>query len=253
LFILLLPAAFAALVWYVVGQRAPRDGLDVLADTVGVLAVLGASIAGVLMTRYRHTCTYVGALGTASYGLKRSRAAIPTQSLFLFADAAELRTGQTRKFVNGGYVGTTYYFTWTDQAGRTVKKFTGTYRSQEGTPKQKDPYWFPSSAERAWSIFLLDRLDAELRANGYVQFSLGGQKFVRVGRGFFEFSIKGELARITTDEIKTLDINSGYFHIHHKDAKWFSKKGKFDFAYGEMANARLFLLAMEKLTGHRFA
>lgn len=44
----------------------------------------------------------------------------------------------------------------------------------------------------------------------------------------------------------------GQFHIHHKDARWFSSKGKFNFSYATMANARLFLLAMEKLTGYRF-
>ena len=35
---------------------------------------------------------------------------------------------------------------------------------------------------------------------------------------------------------------SGQFRIVHKDAKWFSRAGKFGFDYGRMANGKVFFL-----------
>jgi hypothetical protein len=52
--------------------------------------------------------------------------------------------------------------------------------------------------------------------------------------------------------LRLLNLSQGRFHITHKDAGWFSRKGKFSFSYSTMANARLFLLAIDKLMGIRF-
>ncbi len=143
-------------------------------------------------------------------------------------------------------------FTWTDAAGTKVFKHSGQYRSKQGTPKKDDKFWFGRSAEAAWNNRQIAGLQRELEQNGYCQFNLGGKDFVRVGPGFFEFGMKGEVARIHAEEIKSLNLADGRFTIHHKDAKWFSSKGKFSFPYATMANAQLFLIAMEKLAGFQF-
>jgi hypothetical protein len=228
-------------------------------DTATVPVVIGAFAAilafaiGWYFTGFWQSCSYVGEAGVVRYiitgapGVARAKA-----ELFLFDTAAELRTSQTRNFYNGIYTGTTYRFNWTDAVGAKRFLLSGQYHSKQGTPKPDDKFWYASSAERAWNIRQLARIQRELEANGFVQFNLGGSDFVRVGPGFFEFGMKGEVARINAEEIKTLNLNQGQFVIHHKDAGWFSRKGKFSFSYGKMANAQLFLLAMEKLSGFRF-
>jgi len=249
LLLTVIPALVAYGTYYWV-QNADRDSIAAIYIMGGAAFLISIPLIAVL-TRFRQTCSYVGSNGLVKFTLKGSRAKIQ-QETFLFAEATELRTGQTRHFINGVYTGTQYHFSWTNFTGKVVRKFKGTYKSKVGIPKQNDAFWLPSAAERAWSIFLLKRMQKELETEGFVHFNLGGVNFVRVGRGFFEFGMKGEVARITNDEIKSLNLNQGQFHIHHKDARWFSSKGKFNFSYATMANARLFLLAMEKLTGYRF-
>jgi hypothetical protein len=236
---------------YALSSKSTRNGGDIIIILGLILGVASPFVAW-WATRFRHTCSFVGEKGVARYTLKGYRGNTPAQEIFLFENALELRTGQTRQFVNGVYSGTDYHYKWSDETGRTVFKLSGRYHSKEGNPRQGDPYWLAAAAERAWSMFEVDRMQQQLERNGYVHFNLGGSNFVRVGPGFFEFSMKGEVARITTDEIKKLTLDQGHFHIHHKDAKWFSRKGKFDFPYAQMANARLFLFAIEKLCGYRF-
>ena len=75
-----------------------------------------------------------------------------------------------------------------------------------------------------------------------------------VGPGFIDFHIGSKQARCTREEIAAITINAGTFQIKRTDAQigWFSKSGVFQFNYGQMANARLFLMALDKLLGYRF-
>jgi hypothetical protein len=229
-------------------SRRNRDGIMILGWSLAVIALLIAW----LKTRFKHTCSFVGARGVARYTLKGGRANPPASEVFLFERAEELRTGQTRQFYNGVYTGTTYDFGWTDAGGRRVFRLNGNYHSKEGNPKPDSPFWLAAAAERAWNMNEVERMQQQLEQHGFVQFGIGSGDFVRVGPGFFEFGWKGELARINVEEIKTLSLSDGQFRIHHKDAGWFSRKGKFNFQYSDMANARLFLLAIEKLCGYTF-
>jgi hypothetical protein len=249
--ILFIPAVCVVLGYFIAQSDTHGSGMGPL---IGMSAVgLIALGLGWHFTRFKQTCSYVGENGLARFTLTGPREATPPKAeMFLFDQAAALRTGQTRNFYNGVYTGTTYGFTWTDALGAKVFTLGGQYNSKAGTPKRDSAFWLARAAERAWNIRQLDRLQRELEQNGFVQFNLGGSDFVRVGPGFFEFGMKGEVARINADEIKTLNLSQGQFVIHHKDARWFSSKGKFSFAYAKMANAQLFLLAMEKLSGFRF-
>ena len=58
--------------------------------------------------------------------------------------------------------------------------------------------------------------------------------------------------RVTRADIKTLTVHDGTFEIETHDARWFSRKGRFQFEYGSMGNARLFLHALEHLAGYVF-
>ncbi len=222
------------------------------ADSAMPLFIAGAAVAFIgwaiawYSTRFRASCAYVGEQGAIRYLLKGKLENKPRVQFIEFAKAAELRTGQTRHYYNGIYTGTAYSFKWTDAAGKTVLSLSGKHQGKDGTPKQGDPYHFANATEIAWSTFLLNRADAELAEHGSLRFNIDKKKAVIVGPGFIEFHFGGRVDRCEAGDIKSINLSQGQFAIHHRDAKWYSSKGKFAFPYGNMANARLFLLVLER-------
>ncbi len=222
-----------------------------------VLDVLLAVVLGGLtwyFTRFRHECSYVGKLGTARLFCKAKRSQVHRSEVFLFNDAAELRTSQTRHYTHGVYSGTNYTHTWTDAEGRKRYKLTGTYHGEKSPPKPQSPFHFAQAAEIWWSNFLLDRALEELNTTGAIRFNIGRNDWVAIGTGFIDLHMDGKDARCAREEIAGVSLNGGIFEIKRTDAKigWFSKTGVFSFGYGQMANSRLFILALDKLLGFRF-
>lgn len=206
-----------------------------------------------LMTRFKHTCSYVGHDGVVRYRISGSRDSQPREELFLFNQARYLHTAETHNYYNGVYTGTTYDFRWTDEGKQRMFRLNGSYRSKHGTPKPKDPYHFAKMAEIAWSMFLLEAAQAELESKGFVEFIVNRKDIIRVGPGFMEFLFKGKTERVPVSEMKDISINAGWFSFKTNEARMFSSKGKFSFQYGQMGNARLFLLCLDTLAGIRFS
>lgn len=240
------PGALAIAALHVLG--------DVNEPVFDVLAFLTCFGIGWFVTRFSHTCSYVGKDGVARIRCGGQRHKIKKEDVFLFKDAAELRTSQTRHYHNGVYTGTAYNFTWSGPDGKKVFKLTGTYRGEKKPPKPKDPFHFAQAAEIAWSIALLDRAQPELEREGSIKFRLTGADWVALGPGFIDLNLKGKTERCTAEEIDGISIDSGVFKVKRKGAKegWFRSEGVFQFAYGTMANARVFLMALDKLLGLRF-
>ena len=137
-----------ATVGYYIGDalRGPIDGPTQTCVLGGLGLLLGLLLAFV-MTGFSHTCSFVGEAGFSECTIKGSRDSEPKQKAFLFADAVDLRTGQTRNYYNGVYTGTTYFYNWVNDDGKTVRNLNGTYSSKVGAPKAKSPYWLAVSAE----------------------------------------------------------------------------------------------------------
>ena len=204
------------------------------------------------VTRFKHSCSYVGHDGIARYRISGSRGAQPREELFLFHQARLLRSSETDQYYNGVYTGTAYDYRWTDADNQKVFRLNGSYRSKQRNPKPKDPYHFAKMAEIAWSMYLLDATQAELESKGYVEFVVNRKDVVRVGLGFMEFHFMGKTERVPVNEMKDIAINAGWFSFKTSEARMFSSKGKFSFQYGQMGNARLFLLCLDKLAGIQF-
>ena len=233
-----------------------RHGIGKDVEGEALVVLIGVAVGAIVvlpLTRFAHVATFVGSAGVARYRLKGSRANLPQAEVFLFQDAVELRTSQTRHYHNGIYTGTNYAYKWTDGRGQRRFNLNGSYRSKQGTPKSNSPFYFATAAERAWSLCLLDRLNEQLEQLGYVEFHVNRADCVRVGHGFLEFVFGGQTSRITPPEIRELRVAQGQFTIKHKDARWFSNKGVFKFQYAQMANAKLFLLSLDRLLGYRFS
>jgi hypothetical protein len=228
--------------------------LDTTTPLWSILAFLAVAGLTMLLTRFSHHVSYVGKEGVARAWCLGSPRRIKKTEVFLFRDADELRTGQTRQYTNGVYTGTSYTFTWTDAGGRKRYRLSGTYHGEKKPPKPKDPYHFAHRAEVAWSFFLFDRAGRALEQEGAIRFNLGGASWLALGPGFVDIGRKEGVERWTLDEIGGITAKDGTFKIKRKDAKegWFSSQGVFSFPYAQMANAQLFLIAMERLLGPTF-
>lgn len=216
---------------------------------------LGAGALGLtlLLTRFKVICSFVGEQGAASFTLKGRRDAKPKVQLLLFAQAEELRAKQIRHYVNGVYTGTTYDYTWADPGGQRLLRLKGNYRQRKKGLRAGEPYRFVQAAEAAWSTHYLGRANKVLKSEGSIPFRVDKQRVVRVGPGFIEFHFGGEPMRLTREDIASVSLGSGTFQFKHKDAKWYSLSGRYSFQYGGMANARVFLLALEQLMGYRWS
>lgn len=242
----ILPVGCIVLAMAAQDQVAPGVWLVLL--TVG----LGITAIAFFLTAFRHTCSYVGEKGIARFKIRGDVESQPAEEILLFRNAASLTAGQTRNYVNGAYTGTTYDFRWLGGHGETLLRLKGQYKSKTGNPKPKDPFHFAQSAENAWNVAILDRLQAELNQHGSVEFGVNQRDAVRVGPGFIEFDFKGQVDRVPAHAIKTLNINDGVFVIHTKEARWFGSRGKFSFNYNQLTNASLFIFALENLLGYQF-
>ncbi len=146
--------------------RDPDDRLFYAGLAGGTVLLLGVGLA-FYFTRFKVACAYVGQLGAVRYTLSGSFTNPPRVESLRFSQAAELRTSQTRHFVNGVYTGTHYKFKWTDPKGALVLSLAGQHKGKDGLPKAGDPFHFAAAAERSWSNFLLlNRADQELAENG---------------------------------------------------------------------------------------
>ena len=228
-----------------------RNDVD-LFNKLSVFAGFAIAFIAYFVFRFKHTCSFVGDKGVSQHTIKGSALGKIKSEWLFFADAADLKTSQTKNYYNGVYTGTTYSFHWLTLEGKSLLNLKGNYSSKAGTPKEKSPFYFALSAEAAWCDYLIDKLDEELQANGSIEFRVNKKDTVRIGSGFLEFAFKGDVTRVLVEDIKTLSINEGNFVIHTNEAKWLGSKGKFSFAYGQMGNAKLFLYALEQILGYQF-
>ncbi len=221
-------------------------------------AILFASLSLVawFLTRFSGSCSFVGGTGACRFTCKGNRNRVSRKDLFLFEEAAELRTSQTRHYHNGIYTGTQYKFSWTDETGRVIFKLSGTYRGEKAPPKPKDPFHFAVSTEAAWTVHILGRLSQEKEETGLARFRLSGNNWVAVGDGHLQISRKGIVERLEFAEIGDVSIDSGVVKIKRVDAKegWFSSTGVHKFPYDSMANFQAFAQAyLRWVVGNRSA
>jgi len=249
-----LAAAVVGIIFYggmlVAAMQHPDDRGIYLFFTV-VLAALGA--AGLWYnTGFNHNCTYVGQDGFARFRLKRNRDGTPVQTLLLFRDAAALLARQTHSYTNHIYTHTSYSFRWMNDAGRYVARLDGKYRGEHCPPKAGDAFHFAAAAEIAWSEHVLARAQQQLQQEGSIAFRVDHNRVVRVGPNFLEFHFGEAPVRVNRQDIGSVTLGNGFFSFKHKDAKWYGNAGKYRFAYGDMANGKVFLFALDRLMGYRW-
>jgi hypothetical protein len=203
-------------------------------------------------TAFRATCTYIGRDGISSTVLAGKRSAPPTTTELLFRNAVAMFTSQTHHYRNGAYQNTSYNFYWVSPQGGKLFSLAGSYNRNK--PPTTDMIHFARAAEIAWSQHYIDAALQQLDREGSIAFVVDGRRVVRVGPGFLEFvHFDDHPVRVTKAEIAKVTLGNGEFLFKHVDAKWYSREGKFKFSYANMANARVFLLVLDKLMGYRWS
>ena len=112
---------------------------------------------------------------------------------------------------------------------------------------------FLRAAEGVWSQWALARSQAELEQNGFITFPIDSKLTVQVGKGFLRFLRAGAEETVPAGDIASVSLQRGQFTIKHKDATWYSRAGKYGFLYARMPNARVFMLALDRLVGFKFS
>ncbi len=222
---------------------------------LGLGSALGAlgAFFGHLLTRFKHTCNYVGKLGIATFTCAGDRDTLAKEDVFLYEDAVELRIGQTRNYYNGAYTGTTYAFNWTNNQSKQVFGLAGSYSSEAGTPHAKDPFYFALAAETAWTLYLFGNMDSLLGRDDELVFGLKGNDYVELRQDEIAIVKGGKTTTLETEDIQQMRIEAGMVSIWQHGAKkgWFTDTGIISFSYAELGNARFFVYALEKLLGIR--
>ena len=175
--------------------------------------------------------------------------------VFLFRDAAELRTSQTMHYHNGVYQNTTYTHTWTDVGGRKRYTISGSYNKKVGFPPSTDYFHYARAAEFAWTFYLLEQTFHQLELSGGVTFHLGGNQWIRLGPGKPQPTpARGASRRIGRRRRVGAAVVEKGVEVHASsgfDAQegWFSSTGVIKFSFDTLANAQLFFHLLDKLIG----
>lgn len=231
-------------------------GIGIAIDGPGSFVVplgLGAIAALIrwLSIGFSHTLTYVGKRGVATFTMIGTRERITRTELFLFKHATELRTSRTRHLMNGQYMGTRFDFSWFNDADEKLYTIADLYDSTDKAPQPSSRYQYALAAEAAWSNHLLRRLKTELKRTGAIDFNVGLGEWIRIRPGFLDLHLKGHTEHCAAADIAKVSVADGVFTIKLRNASdgWFSSSGIFSFTYGTMANAQVFLLALDELLG----
>jgi hypothetical protein len=195
------------------------------------------------------TCTYVGTQGVAQYVWQDDESKRLTPVTLRFKDVAELRTWETRQFINGAYQHTTYGFMWTGGSSPDGYGIGGLYRHQQGTPPAHDRYYFALAAEHAWTVFSLERALQQLAQGSSVTFDIKNGDTFTLSSAALELRRKGETIQLSRDDEPRLHVQNGVLTLSSKDTtrSFFGTKGAYSFKYLDVANARLLLVLFDNL------
>jgi len=239
------------------GKSADASEVLVILCIAFLVGGMAAWFVSKLMARARRkrmpSCSYVGENGLAVYRLKGCAEDGAELEVLLFGDAEDLLTKETRHFVNGVYQGTQYQYDWRDSAGEGLMTIKGSYNEKSKKFKLCDQYFVAMSAERQWCDHRFDRMEAEFKRAGHVDFTVDAKRAVRIGPGYVEFLWPDGDHRVDVEDFGDVSLAEGLFRFKHRDAAWLGRKGKFNFQYGALPNAKLFLVALEQLAGIYFS
>ena len=221
-----------------------------------MLLAIGAFVlmtVSVIRTRKRNRnlpcCSYVGVDGVARCTLTGDCGDPIGEEMLLFSQADTLITDEVNRYHDGAYTATTYTYDWRNAEGESLISDSGAYNTDSSRFTLQHPYLFLQSAEEQWSDHRFERMKEEFVKDDCVQFVIDAKRRIRVGMGYVEFLWPDGEYKVPVEDFEDMSISQGVFRFKHRDAAWMGRKGKFNFQYGKLPNAKLFITALDQLAG----
>jgi hypothetical protein len=202
-------------------------------------------------TRFSHYNGYVGEQGIAYFTCKGSRQNVKVRETFLFVTNYDLRVQKTHHFQKGVYSGTTYRYSWNNDAGTAVYVLAGQHNSHLRLPPLQDKYRFALAAEEGWSAYLLAAILPRIEAGETYLFRLQKRNSITVSKDFLELEINKKVQRLTSNQISEVKVANDKVALKEEGARegWFHSEGVHSFSFSDLGNARVFLSLMEQEFG----
>jgi len=217
------------------------------------------------LNEFKHINTYVGVNGFAEYNCEKNRNNITSSYEINFKDITDLlRVTEIRKR-NYAYANTSFGFVWLNN-NKVIKVVDDIHHSKEGNPdKTHTNYWLNDTAEKYWTLYLLDNMEKELENKGFIEFSLYNYNdqvytkipYIQLGIGFIKFLSKKGTVIYNFNEIKRIYINGTNLFIEHTNYEkkffLFESGNKNGISLMSLSNRQFFFKALELLIGYRFS
>lgn len=242
---------------------------DATSIALTILSVLFLFFLIVNLYSYRneinfiHTNIYVGINGFAIFKCEGSTANISYKHEVNFNDITDLITRYEVRSRNYQYVNTAYQFLWLNTlTSKIVFQSNGIYVAKDNNPNELKhmDYWLNREAEKYWTVYLLDTLEAKLQLDGYVEFKLyyfennTYKPFIKLGIGFITFLQDNESFTYKFNDIKKIYSRNTELFIEHKNFEkklfFFTSGNKNSIPLKNLCNRQFFFKAIEILLGY---
>ena len=217
-----------------------------------------------LANSFSHICNFIGVNGFAQFKCEENRKNITQSFEVNFNNVTDFIKIIVINKQNFNYTGTDFSFAWLN-GEKLIKEVNGSHDSKEGEPeKTHSEFWLNEIAERYWTIYLLDNMEKELDAKGYLTFNLfsyENNKYVKIpyihlGIGYIKFLTSKEEVVYKFNEIKKVYSKGSNLFIEHKNYQkkfiFWESGNKNGIPLTNLSNRQFFFKAMELLIGYQF-
>jgi hypothetical protein len=215
---------------------------------------------------HTHKTTYInyfiGVNGFAYYTMKENNVISKLEVNFNQLTDLAIRY-EDRKY-NFKYVTTAYQYIWFNYLNKNVPYEISSTRNKNNNNELSKlteyEYWLNKTAEKYWTIFLLDNLNREISEKGYLQFRLYHFEkniytpYINLGIGYITFLDGEKSFQYNFDEIKRIYTKGTDLYIEHInfDKKiFFIKSGNQNsIPLNNLCNRQFFFKSLELLLGY---
>lgn len=209
---------------------------------------------------------YVGINGFAKFRINRSNLAINLkESIEInFSEITDLITAQSSQYYNFIKIGKDYHYYWCNE-NKIVYQVYRAFAKKEGIPKKSEyDFWLNNTAEKYWTIYLLDKINKELDEKGFLTFNfytinddaIKLLPWLKIGPGFISWTQNNIETVYKINDIERLVLKNGWLSIVNKkyDMKmyFFKEHKKLDIPIAIMTNRAFFFKSIEILLGYKF-
>jgi hypothetical protein len=214
-------------------------------------------------TSFYHVCNFVGINGFAIFECHDRKDNITSSLEINFKEITDLVKLKVVRKSNFTYTNTTTTFAWLNETN-VIKEFEITYVSKDDNPKRLEhEYWLNHFAEKYWTVYLLDKMEDEIKDNGFITFYAYGIEnnkyfrapFIELGIGNIKIHYGDSTMSFNFSEIKRMYIKGTNLFIEHNnyEKKIFSEKGDQGvIPLMNISNQQFFLKSIELLLGYKF-